>query len=381
MGPLAGVKVVEIGGIGPVPYCGMLLSDMGAEIVRIERSTAGSAPGGIDAKYNISTRNRQSIVIDFKRPEGIEAALALIAGADILLEGFRPGVMERLGLGPETCAAINPRLVFGRMTGWGQDGPLSATAGHDLNYIALSGALHAIGPRDGPPVPPLILVGDLGAGGMMLALGVMGALWEARGSGQGQVVDASIADGAASLMAFAYGLLAGGDWIDERGSNAIDGGSPYYAVYEAADGKFVSFAAMEPQFYQAFLDHAGVAGDPDLPDRRHTEQWPALRAYLARLFKQRTRDEWSALLEGTDSCVAPVLTIAEAPHHAHAVARDTFLEIAGVPQPRPMPRFSRSVHEVNASPAQPGRDTDQVLTSIGYDAERIAHLRAICAVA
>ena len=322
MGPLTGIRIVEFAGIGPAPFCGMMLGDMGAEVIRISR------PGSGEDRSNVLNRSRTSVEIDLKLAEGVERAMGFIEGADALIEGFRPGVMERLGLGPDACAARNPRLVFGRMTGWGQTGPLANTAGHDINYIALTGALHAIGRSGENPPPPLNLIGDFGGGGMMLAFGVVCGILEARLSGRGQVVDAAMTDGAALLMAMMYGMKSAGKWSNKRESNLLDGGSHFYDTYQCADGKWVAVGAIEPQFYALLLEKLGLK--------------VADQASLKALFRSRTRDEWCALLEGTDACVAPVLDLDEAPKHPHNVARGTFVEVDGVMQPAPAPRFSRT---------------------------------------
>jgi alpha-methylacyl-CoA racemase len=335
-GPLQDLRVVEMAGLGPAPFCGMLLADMGAEVVRIER--VGTRPD----KTDILTRGRSILQLDLRSPDGAAQALEAIARADVLIEGFRPGVMERLGLGPAECHARNPRLVYGRMTGWGQHGPLAQAAGHDINYIAISGALHAIGRYGEAPVPPLNYVGDFGGGAMLLAFGVLAALHEARRSGRGQVVDAAMTDGAALLSAMMYGFKAAGQWSNERGVNLLDGGAHFYDTYACADGKFLSVGAIEPQFYALLRERCGIAGDPAFDAQMDKSRWPLLRLRLADLFRTRTRDEWCALLEGTDACVAPVLDWDEAPAHRHNVARGTFMTVDGVVQPAPAPRFSRS---------------------------------------
>ena len=330
-GVLAGVRVLELAAIGPVPWCGMLLADMGADVVRIDRpgTALGQAPSG---------RGRTSVALDLKSAEGLEQARALVAGADVLMEGMRPGAAERLGLGPEVCLGIRPALVFARMTGWGQQGPLALRAGHDINYIALTGALHAIG-RD-RPVPPLNLVGDYGGGGAFLAIGLLAALLEARATGRGRVVDAAMVDGASSLMATMYERLAGGRWVDERGANSLDGGAPWYDVYDTSDGRFVAVGAIEPQFYAQLLEGLGLAA-ADVPDRAQRENWAAIRELFAERFRSRTRDEWAALFEPIDACVTPVLSLREAPQHPHNRARSTFTSWNGVVVPGAAPRFDQ----------------------------------------
>src|ERR1700761_4602949 len=329
MGPLHGIRIVEFAGIGPGPFAAMLLSDMGAEIIRIDRK-GGRSPG----KTEIYMRGRKAVAFDMKKPEAIEAALKLIERADALIEGFRPGVMERLGVGPDVCLKRNPRLVYGRMTGWGQTGPLAMAAGHDMNYIAISGALHAIGTKDAKPVPPLNLVGDFGGGALYLAMGVLAGIVEAQRSGEGQVVDAAMTDGAASLMTMFYGMTAMGIWKDERGSNMLDGGAHFYDTYETKDGKYVSIGSIEPQFYKELMEKTGIA-DPAFAAQMDRNAWPVLKEKLAAKIKTKTRDEWDAIMSGSDVCFAPILSIAEAPKHPHNVARKTFLDIDGVVQPAP----------------------------------------------
>jgi alpha-methylacyl-CoA racemase len=374
MGPLEGVRVVEVAGIGPGPFCAMLLADLGAEVLRVDRpSTARSTWSTMLA------RGRRSVVVDLKHQEGAGVVLDLVASADALVEGFRPGVAERLGIGPDACLARNPRLVYGRVTGWGQEGPWRLAAGHDIDYIAVAGALHPIGPAGGPPVPPLNLVGDFGGGGMLLAFGVVAALLEAARSGVGQVVDAAMVDGAALLTTHVHELLAAGLWHEQRGGNLLDGGAPFYAVYETADGGHLAVGALEPEFYGELLQRLGLdaAGLPAQFDR---DGWPALRERLAALFRTRTREEWTELLAGTDACVAPVLSLAEAPGHAHNRARGTFVELDGVVQPAPAPRFSRTPCDPPTPPARPGSHTDQALADWGVDPGEVARLRAAGAV-
>ncbi len=374
-GPLAGVKVLEIAGIGPGPFCGMLLADMGADVLRVDRLEASDLGLPLDAKYDIMSRGRRSIALDLKRPESVETALTLAGRADALIEGFRPGVTERLGLGPEACLARNPRLVYGRITGWGQDGPLAQAAGHDINYIALAGALHAIGRSGEAPVPPLNLVGDFGGGGMVLAFGIVCALFEVRASGRGQVIDAAMSEGAASLMAMFYGRLAAGAWQDARGINLLDSGAPWYDVYETADGKYVSIGAIEARFYAELLKRLGLDAQA-LPGQFEVQRWPELRAAFARAFKKRTRDEWCQEMEGTDACFAPVLSLAEAPQHAQNQARGAFVAVAGVTQPAPVPRFSRTPGRIARGAPQRGEGGAQALADWGFSPGEIEKFRA-----
>jgi alpha-methylacyl-CoA racemase len=337
-GPLHGLKVVEMGGLGPAPFCAMLLADMGAQVVRIER------PGNsakID-RSEVTARGRPILELDLRAPAGRETVLRMLDTADVLIEGFRPGVMERLGLGPDVCLGRRPQLVYGRMTGWGQTGPLAHAAGHDINYIAITGALHAIGPRDRPPAVPLNLVGDFGGGAMLLAFGVLAALLEARASGKGQVVDAAMTDGTALLSSMMYGFRAAGTWSDAREANMLDGAAHYYGNYECLDGKFIALGAIEPQFYALLMQRCGVDDRELLEQQQFRERWPEFRQRMAALFKTRTRDAWCELLEGTDACFAPVLDWSEAPGHPHNAARATFTEIDGVVQPAAAPRFSRT---------------------------------------
>jgi len=376
-GPLHGLRVVEFAGLGPAPFCGMLLSDLGAQVLRIDRLGAPSAGAAMFAPdKDILQRGRQVIALDLKHPDGKAAALQLVAEADALIEGFRPGVMERLGLGPAPCLAANPKLVYGRITGWGQHGPLAQTAGHDINYLAISGALHTIGRTDSGPVPPLNLVADFGGGAMLLAVGVLAALLEARQSGQGQVVDAAMTDGVALLQAMTLTLHAMGAWRDERQANLLDGGAPRYDTYACADGKHLAIGAIEPQFYQLLLDGLGLADDPVMqqPDKRSL--WPDQRARIAQALLQRPRDEWVQRFEGSDACVSPVLSLAEAPVHPHNVARGTYVPSPGLTQPAAAPRFSRTPA---AAPQQlPGAHAqgEQGLQAWGWDTARIAALKA-----
>lgn len=378
-GPLKGVRIIEVGGIGPGPFCGMVLADLGAEVIRFDQVSAAGSRNR--AGYDVLMRGRKRIALDLKHPDGLATALDLIASADGLIEGFRPGVMERLGLGPDVCLARNPRLVFGRMTGWGQDGPLASAAGHDINYIALTGALHAIGPRDGVPSPPLNLVGDFGGGGMFLALGIVAAILEARTSGEGQVVDAAMVDGASILMASYHGGLAAGGMVEERGANTLDGGAHYYGAYETKDGRYVSVGSIEPQFYELLLKHSGLGTKETLPPQHDHGAWPGLKERLGAIFKTKTRDEWCTIMEGTDVCFAPALTVSEAYAHPHNVARGTFVEVEGVKQPAPAPRFSRTAPAVESGAVAPGTHTDDVLAGLGLDGAAIAKLRAAGVVA
>ena len=375
MGPLKGLRVIELAGIGPGPFCAMLLADMGADVVRVDRTEASELGVPMDKRYDVNGRNRRSVALDLKSAAGRDAVKRLVAGADVLIEGFRPGVAERLGLGPADCHAINPRLVYGRMTGFGQSGPLAQAAGHDLNYIALTGALHAIGPTGGKPVPPLNLVGDYGGGALYLAMGLLAALHERQGSGRGQVVDAAMVDGAASLASIFYGMTASGRWNDQRGNNLLDGGAPFYDTYETANGKYVSIGAIAPKFFAEMAERIGL-------DRRFVKGqydrtlWPEMRAEMTRILRGRTRDEWCTVLEGSDACFAPVLSIAEAPTHPHAQARQAFVDVDGVVQPGPAPRFDRSTPEPVRPAPGTGAHTDEVLAEAGFSADEIAALHA-----
>ncbi len=371
MGPLEGIRIIEIAGIGPGPFCAMMLADMGAEVVRVER------PGGgglwPDPSLDLLSRGRRCIAVDLKQPTGAQAVLRLLDAADGLLEGFRPGVMERLGLGPDVCLERNPRLVYGRMTGWGQDGPLAPAAGHDINYIALAGALQPIGRRGAPPTVPLNLVGDFGGGGLMLAYGMVCALLECQRSGSGQVVDAAMVDGAAALMTVFHAIEQAGFGSDERGTNLLDSGAHFYDCYETRDGKWVSVGAFEPQFYAQLLDALGLPAD-EFP-QMESDRWPVLKKRVAAVFKTRTRDEWCEALEGSDVCFAPVLSPREAREHPHNRARGTFVELDGVAQPRPAPRFSRTTPSIERPPARVGEHTDEVLAEWGFTQDEIAALR------
>jgi alpha-methylacyl-CoA racemase len=364
-GPLRGVRVVELAGIGPAPFAAMLLADLGADVIRVDRPGGGLVAG--PPEYELLTRGRPSVAVDLKRPEGVRVVRELVGSADVLLEGFRPGVAERLGLGPDDCLAVNPRLVYGRMTGWGQDGPLAPTAGHDIDYLALTGVLHAIGRDGGPPQIPMNLLGDFGGGGVYLAVGVLAGLLESRTSGQGQVVDAAIVDGAAHLATMILGMLGSGGWTAHRGRNLLDGGAPFYDVYETSDGEYVAVGALEPQFWQAMLDRLAGAGVDvtALPDRNDPTRWPELRKRLAEAFATRTRDEWAEVFDGSDACVAPVLSFAEAAEHPHLAARATYVEHAGVTQPTPAPRFSRTPAALSTPPRPVGADSRDALQRWG----------------
>ena len=375
MGPLHGLKIIELAGIGPCPMCAMLLAELGADVVRVDRVTDSGLGIDMAPEYHLLNRSRPSIAVDLKHPTGTETVLRLVERADALIEGFRPGVTERLGLGPEDCAARNPRLVYGRVTGWGQEGPLARAAGHDLNYIALTGALDAIGRRGGPPTPPLNLVGDYGGGALYLALGVVAALYEARESGQGQTVDAAMLDGAASLMTSAYALRAAGISDGPRGENVLDSGAHFYDVYETSDGRYVSIAPVEPKFYAELLDRIGLEPD-DAPHSANRADWPESKARLAALFRTRTRDEWRDILEGTDACFAPVLGMDEAHRHPHNAARGTFVERDGIVQPNAAPRFDRTPGAIRCSPPAPGSGTGAVLADWGFTSAEIDVLAA-----
>jgi len=379
MGALTGVKVVELSGIGPGPFCGMLLSDMGAEVVRVERLQVVT---GEQRKINdaVVGRGRRSIGVDLKHPDGLECVLRLVDRADALIEGFRPGVTERLGLGPDVCAARNPRLVYGRMTGWGQDGPLAQRAGHDINYIALAGVLAHIGRAGAPPTPPLNLVGDYGGGAMFLAFGIVCALLEARASGEGQVVDAAMVDGAAVLMAPTWGFRSTGLFTEDRGENLLDSGAHFYDVYETADGEFMSVGAIEPQFYAELLRGIGLDGE-DLPRQMDKASWPALKKRFAAILATKTRAEWCAIFDGTDACVAPVLTMTEATVNEHVVARDTIIVDDNIAQPAPAPRFSRTPGAIQGPTPPLGGDTDATLADWGFSASEIAQLHDAGAIA
>ncbi|HEX5765981.1 MAG TPA: CaiB/BaiF CoA-transferase family protein [Woeseiaceae bacterium] len=380
MGPLSGIKVIEVAGIGPAPFCGMLLSDMGAEVVLIERKAAplmGFAErSGEAGKRSIVHRGKKSLAMDLKKPAAAAALLRLVADADLLIEGFRPGVMEKLGLGPAECTAVNRRLVYGRMTGWGQHGPLSHCAGHDINYIALAGALYHGGHRESPPAAPPTLVGDVGGGAMLLAVGLLAALLEARQSGEGQVIDAAVSDGAALMTSLLLGLQQQGFWTDQRQANMLDGGSHWYDCYECADGGYVSVGALEPSFYRQLLEKCGLSEDAGLRSQFEPSKWPSQKQRMTELFKSRTRDEWCEILEGTDACFAPVLNMSEAPRHPHNMARRTFVEIDGVTQAAPAPRFSRTPGRIRGAAPASGEHSQAVLHGAGFSEQEIARLRA-----
>ncbi|MFJ8545635.1 CaiB/BaiF CoA transferase family protein [Streptomyces sp. NPDC093586] len=360
-GPLSGVRVVELAAIGPGPFAAMLLADLGADVVRVDR------PGGpglaIDPAHDVTNRNKRSVLVDLKAPDGPARVLDLAERADVLIEGYRPGVAERLGVGPEPCHARNPRLVYGRMTGWGQDGPLARRAGHDIGYIALTGTLGMTGAPDGPPAVPANLLGDYAGGSLYLVVGVLAALHHARATGTGQVVDAAIVDGAAHLSAMIHGMLAAGAWQDRRGSNLFDGGAPFYGTYETADGRYMAVGALEPRFYAEFVRRLGIPDE--VPAREDTARWGELREAIAARFKARTRDEWTAVFTDSDACVAPVLSLREAPHHPHLAARSTFTDHGGITQPAPAPRFSATPTAVRSGPALPGADAEAVARDWG----------------
>lgn len=368
-GPLSGLKIVEFAGIGPGPFCGMLLSDLGADVIRIDRK--GQGRGGSPA--DVTARGRRSVALDLKQPASIEACLKLLESADGLIEGFRPGVMERLGLGPDVALARNPKLVYGRMTGWGQFGPYAKAAGHDMNYIAITGALDAIGTTE-KPVPPLNLVGDFGGGALYLAFGLLAGVIHARATGQGQTIDCAMSDGAASLMAMFYGFKAGGMWSEGRRSNLLDGGAHFYDTYQCSDGGWISIGSIEPQFYLLLLEKTGIT-DPQFQHQMSRDEWPELRDKLAAVIRTKTRDEWCDLMDGTDVCFAPVLSMSEAPTHAHNTARETFVEVAGVVQPAPAPRFSATPGKIQGPPPSVGGHNDTALADWGFSAEAIASLK------
>lgn len=375
-GPLAGLRVIEMVGLGPCPFAAMMLADMGAEVIRIDRKATPGAANPfpmLGTKFDVMARGRRSLALDLKQPEARELMLDLVAQTDVLIEGFRPGVMERLGLGPEPCQVRNPKLVYGRITGWGQTGPLAKAAGHDINYLALSGMLQAMGRADTPPAPPLNLVGDFGGGAMMLAFGVVCALLEARTSGKGQVIDAAMVEGSALLGAMIYGFRAFGSWSDQRAANLLDGGAHFYDTYACADGKFVSIGAIEPQFYALLLRLCDIS-DPAFDAQMDVTQWPTLKQKIAAIFVRKTQQEWCRLMEGSEVCFAPVLDMAAAPQHPHNQARGSFIEVDGVSQPAPAPRFSRSTPEVSAPPAAPGQHSEAILKDWQIAPERIAAL-------
>ena len=379
MGPLNGVKVVEIAGIGPGPFCAMMLADMGADVIRVDRKDPRGRPGstaGANPRDEVLNRGRRSIALDLKDPKAIETVLKLCESADAILEGFRPGVMERLGMGPDVVQARNPKIVYGRMTGWGQTGPYASVAGHDINYIALSGVLHALGREGDKPVPPMNLVGDFGGGGMLLAFGIVSALFEAQRSGHGQVVDAAMVDGAALLMTPIYGLTKMGRWNgDERGVNLLDTGAHFYEVYETSDGKFISIGSIEPQFYAILLEKAGVDTE-EFADQMNRDKWRNYKETLTEVFKTKTRDEWCEIMEYTDICFAPVLSMNEAHAHPHNAERETFVDINGMRQPRPAPRFSRTNPDLPSESPIPGEHNESALSDWGFSADEIAALQS-----
>jgi alpha-methylacyl-CoA racemase len=380
MGPLHGLKILEIAGIGPGPFCAMMLADQGAEVLRIDRAAGVRGGDPADPPKDTLARGRRSMGLDLKNPEGVATLLKLVESADGLIEGFRPGVMERLGVGPDVCLGRNEKLVFGRMTGWGQDGPMAQAAGHDINYIALAGALEGIGRPGEAPVAPLNLVGDFGGGGMLLAYGMLCGILEARGSGKGQVVDAAMVDGASLLMGFFHSMRALGVWHEGRGTNLLDGGAHFYDSYETSDGKYVSIGSIEPQFYALLLEKTGLAGE-ELPSQMDRTQWPAFKEKIAAIFKLKTRAEWCEIMEGSDVCFAPVLSMGEATEHPHNVERNAFLDIGGYLQPAPAPRFSRTPTRVPTAPAHAGQHTDEVLSDWGFSDSEIASLRDQKAIA
>ncbi|MEM7570744.1 MAG: CaiB/BaiF CoA-transferase family protein [Pseudomonadota bacterium] len=373
-GPLKGLKIIEIAGIGPGPFAAMMVADMGADVIRLDRAR-GPNPGiQSAAKKDILNRGRQSMAVDLKNPEAIALVLDLVEQADGLLEGFRPGVMERLGLAPEVCLQRNPKLVYGRMTGWGQEGPWAPRAGHDINYIALAGALHAFGRKGEKPTPPINMVGDFGGGGMLMAFGMVCGLLEATRSGKGQVVDAAMVDGSALLMTMIHAFMAMGTWRDERGVNLLDTGAHFYDVYETADGAYMSVGSIEPQFYQELLEKTGLADDADFSAQMNPASWDALKEKLAHAFAQKTRQEWEEIFDGSDACVAPVLSISEAPDHPHNAARNAFLEQDGIVQAAPAPRFSRTPAAAPQPPASPGEHSTDILTRWNIDPARVEEL-------
>jgi alpha-methylacyl-CoA racemase len=381
-GPLSGIKIIELAGIGPAPFTCMMLADAGAQVLRLERAPAGAveageefAKSGAGSYWDLLNRSRSSVGIDLKNPDALDLVLGLVEQADGLIEGFRPGVAERLGVGPDDCFARNKRLVYGRMTGWGQDGPMASMAGHDIDYIAIGGALWSLGRADSAPVPPLNLVGDFGGGGMLLAFGMVAALLEAARSGEGQVVDAAMVDGAASLMTMIHAFHRHGLWNDQRGANMLDTGAPFYEVYETADGKWMAVGGIEAQFYAELIRGLGLEGDASFPSQMSRDQWPAMKARFAEIFKSKTRDEWSAIFDGTDACVVPVLSPWEAHLHPHNVARSTFVEVNGTVQPAPAPRFSRTPSSISKPPSPPGADTISALVEWGVAEDAVKKLR------
>ncbi len=378
-GPLAGIRIIELAGIGPSPFTGMMLADAGADIIRVDRADRATYPPAEEPHVDLLNRGRRSVAVDLKHPEAVALMLRLVEKADGLMEGFRPGVAERLGLGPDVCLERNPRLVYGRMTGWGQAGPMATAAGHDINYIALSGALEPMGRAGERPYAPLNLVGDFGGGGMLLAYGMVAAMLNAQRTGRGQVIDAAMVDGAASLMTMTYTLVAAGIWKDERGTNLLDSGAHFYEVYETADGRFMAVGAIEPQFYAELIALMGLA-DEDLPDQNDRGAWPAMKERFAAVFATKTRDEWAAIFEGSDACAVPVLTPREAPDHPHNRARQTFATVAGVTQPAPSPRFGGTPGSIRRPPPNPGQHGDDALVDWGVAKEEIGDLRSSGAI-
>lgn len=379
-GPLEGTRVVEIAGLGPAPFCGMVLADLGAEVIRVDRATLVTGGHTSATRNDVHNRGKKSIGVNLKSDSGVEVVLRLVRASDALIEGFRPGVTERLGIGPAQCLAVNPTLVYGRMTGWGQDGPMASTAGHDIDYIALSGALHAIG-SPGEPVVPLNLVGDFGGGGMLLAVGVLAALLHSRATGQGQVVDAAMVDGSALLTASHHGFMAEGVWDGaRRRANFLDGAAPFYRVYATSDGGHVAVGALEPQFFAELLDKLDL-DTSNLPAQTDRAGWPAMTEVLAERFAQRTRDEWSRVFVESDSCVVPVLSFEEAHDHPHNMERKVFLEVDGVVQPGPAPRFSETPGDISRGPVAPGEDTDVLMAGLGYSPEELGKLREAGSIA
>ncbi len=378
-GPLDGVRIIELAGLGPAPFAGMMLADAGADIIRIDRSERATYPPNTEPHVDLMNRGRRSVAVDLKHPDGVGLVLRLVEQADGLMEGFRPGVAERLGMGPEDCLARNPRLVYGRMTGWGQEGPMATAAGHDIDYIALAGALEPMARAGERPFPPLNLVGDFGGGGMMLAFGMCAAIISARQTGAGQVVDAAMVDGAAALMTMTYTLRSSGIWREERGTNLLDTGAHFYEVYETSDGGFMALGAIEPQFYAALLRGLDLDAE-DLPEQMDREAWPQMKERFAALFATKTRAEWEAVFDGTDACVAPVLSPWEAPSHPHMQARGTFTEVAGVVQPSPAPRFQGTPGAIRRPPPNPGQHGDEALADWGLSADEVAELRSSKAI-
>jgi alpha-methylacyl-CoA racemase len=378
-GPLDGVRIIELAGLGPAPFAGMMLADAGADIIRIDRSERAIYPPRTEPHVDLMNRGRRSVAVDLKHPDGVGLVLRLVERADGLMEGYRPGVAERLGIGPDVCLDRNPKLVYGRMTGWGQEGPMASAAGHDIDYIAVAGALEPMARAGERPFPPLNLVGDFGGGGMLLAFGMCAAIISARQTGAGQVVDAAMVDGAAALMTMTYTLRSSGIWKEERGTNLLDTGAHFYEVYETSDGGYMAVGAIEPQFYAALLRGLELEGE-ELPDQMDREAWPTMKERLAAIFATRTRSEWEAVFEGTDACVAPVLSPWEAPSHPHMAARGTFTEVAGVVQPSPAPRFGGTPGSIRRPPPNPGQNGDEALADWGLDADEVAGLRSTKAI-